>query len=415
MKIAPPEPNPVEEVRTSSPWRTLLIVALVVLLGIQLGLSTVIIILALIVMIFMHELGHYLTAKAAGMKVTEFFIGFGPRIWSFHRGETEYGFKAIPAGAYVRIIGMSNLEEIDPADEERTYRSKPYWRKLTVAVAGSTMHFLMAFALIFTVFAGFGLENERSSGWSVASIVKPSAAFDAGIELGDRVVAVDGRSFDRFDEVSKYLRAHPGEEVELEVVHGDETRTVRTRLGTTNPNTGERVGFLGIGPRFPSERVAPLKAVTRGIGEMGTVTKMSVSGLAHIFSPKGVSGYVDNLVNPGEHDTSIANVDKDRPTSVVGIVQIGSQVANDGWINVLYLLFAVNVFIGLFNLIPTLPFDGGHVAIATYEKIRSMISGRRYEADVAKLLPLTYVVVAALALLFVTSIYLDIAHPVSVR
>src|SRR4029079_19291502 len=98
--------------------------------------------------IVLHELGHFLTAKKAGMKCTEFFIGFGPRIWSFRRGETEYGVKAIPAGAYVKIIGMNHLEEVDPSDEERTYRRKPFWRRLSVAVGGSTMHFLIAFVLI---------------------------------------------------------------------------------------------------------------------------------------------------------------------------------------------------------------------------------------------------------------------------
>ena len=109
-----------------------------------------IVILAIVVMITLHELGHFVMAKRAGMKATEFFLGFGPKLWSTRRGETEYGIKLIPAGAYVRIIGMSNLEEVDPADEERTYRAKPYWRRLSVAVAGSTMHFILAFVLICT-------------------------------------------------------------------------------------------------------------------------------------------------------------------------------------------------------------------------------------------------------------------------
>ena len=413
MKVVPKETGPIEEESTSSPWRTVLIVLGVVLLGIQLGLSTVVIIVALVVMIFMHELGHYITAKAAGMKVTEFFIGFGPRIWSFQRGETEYGVKLLPAGAYVRIIGMSNLEEIDPADEECTYRSKSYTRKLSVAVAGSAMHFLMAFVLILTIFAGFGIPKEDSPDWTIASVVKPSAAYDAGLRPGDQIVSVDERTFASFKEMSDYLRAHPGKTVQLVVARDGRPRAVDAHPASTN-SKGEHVGFLGVGPRFGTERLGPVTALRRGAGEIGTVTKMSVVGLGHIFSPKGVSNYVDNVVNPDAHNV-VGEVDENRPTSVVGIVTIGSEVSKDGWVNVLYLLFAVNVFIGLFNMIPMLPFDGGHVAIATYEKIRSMMSGRRYEADVAKLLPLTYVVVAALALLFVTSIYLDIAHPVSVR
>ena len=119
-------------------------------------MAPLVVIAAVAVMIFMHELGHFLTAKWAGMKVTEFFLGFGPKIWSFQRGETEYGIKAIPAVAYVRIVGMHNLEEVDPADETRTYRQKPYWRRLSVAVAGSTMHFLMALVCIFLVLVFHG-------------------------------------------------------------------------------------------------------------------------------------------------------------------------------------------------------------------------------------------------------------------
>ena len=106
--------------------------------------GTIGVLAAIIAMIMLHELGHFVMAKRAGMKVTEFFLGFGPRLWSIRRGETEYGVKAIPAGGYVRIIGMSNVEEVDPADEERTYRSKPYRHRLGVAVAGSTMHFIPA-------------------------------------------------------------------------------------------------------------------------------------------------------------------------------------------------------------------------------------------------------------------------------
>ena len=412
MRVQPRETEPVEEVRASGPWGTIAMTALLVWAGVALGIGVVVMIVALVFMIFMHELGHYVTARWAGMKVTEFFIGFGPRIWSFHRGETEYGVKAIQAGAYVRIIGMSNLEEVDPADEDRTYRSKPYGRRLSVAVAGSTMHFLMALVLIFVVFAGFGVQEESS--WRIGTIAKPSAAFDAGLQPEDRIVAVDGERFEDFSAMSEYLRAHPGEEVELDVVRGGDELSIEATLGRENP-AGEKVGFLGVGPTFPYERVSPSSAVVRSLKEFGSVAKGSVLGLAHIFSPSGVRGYVDTIVEPDADGVGGADISEDRPTSVVGIVNIGNQVAQNGIVNVLYLLFGVNIFIGIFNLLPLLPFDGGHVVIATYEKLRSMRSGRRYQADVAKMLPITYVVVVVLALLFVTSLYLDIAHPVSVR
>jgi membrane-associated protease RseP (regulator of RpoE activity) len=310
---------------------------------------------------------------------------------------------------------MSNLEEIDPSDEDRTYRAKPYWRRLSVAVAGSTMHFIMAFALIFVIFAGIGLPDSHSSKWTVASVVqKPaSAAYSAGIRPHDRIVSVDGTTFSNFRKMSDYLRAHPGADVNLVVQRGSRTFDATATLATENPSTGEHVGFLGVGPTYPTVRKSPASAVVESGKQFGSLTKATVQGLWHIFSPKGVSHYVDTIVKP-DANTKAGVPDAGRPTSIVGIVQVGSELAHDGWVNVLYLLFGVNVFIGLFNLLPMLPFDGGHVAIATYEKIRSMISGRRYQADVAKLLPFTYVVVAALALLFVTSIYMDIAHPISI-
>ena len=408
MRVQPREDEVVEEVTTTSPWRTLALAAVVLVLGYRLGVDVLIMIVGLIFMIFMHELGHYLTARWAGMKVTQFFIGFGPRIWSFHRGETEYGFRVIPAGAFVTIIGMSNLEDVDPAEEERTYRAKPYWRRMSVALAGSTMHFLMAFVLVFIVFVGVGVQDDNV--WRIGTVSQPSAAFDAGLRPGDRVLTVDGNRFETFEPMSEYLRARPGEAVTLEVERDGQNQTLEATLAAENP-AGEKVGFLGVAPTYPYQRVAPGAAVVDSVQEFGSVMKASVLGLAHIFSPSGIEGYVDTIANPDDENGK-AIISEDRPTSIVGIVDIGSQVVERGIVNVLYLFFGINIFIGIFNLVPLLPFDGGHVAIATYEKIRSMRSGQRYQADVAKMLPVTYAVVAVLALLFVTSIYLDITHPV---
>jgi membrane-associated protease RseP (regulator of RpoE activity) len=171
-----------------------------------------------------------------------------------------------------------------------------------------------------------------------------------------------------------------------------------------------------VSPRFDLVREGPVQGVADAVKTMGTTGKESIVGLGRVFSPTGISRYVDNLTTSKEPTGTAASPgNQDRPTSMVGIVQIGSEAAKDGVVNVLYLLFVVNMFIGLFNLTPLLPFDGGHVAIATYEKIRSMIAGRRYQADVAKLMPLTYAVVMVLGLLFITSIYLDIAKPISIR
>ena len=394
---------------TGSAWaRLALLVAAFVFLGARFGPWVLVIALAFVVIIFLHELGHYLTAKSAGMKVTEFFIGFGPRIWSFRRGETEYGIKAIPAGAYVKIIGMHNLEEVDPADEARTYRAKPTWRRLSVAVAGSTMHFLLALILVGIVVMGFGLPRPSTT----LTAVPEGPAQEAGIRAGDKIVEFAGRAVSGWDELSDAIRSRPRESVEVVVERDGERRTFTTTLATTRRD-GQTVGYLGVAPEFRDVRFGPWTAVT----EMGSVAKQSVVGLGHLFSPSGVSDYVDNLTSAQEGDGSVrlGTPSANRPQSIVGIVGVGGQIAERGVINILYLLFAVNIFIGIFNLTPLLPFDGGHVAIALYEKVRSMISGRRYQADVAKLMPLTYAVVAVLALIFITTLYMDIVNPVDIN
>ena len=401
-----------EESETTSGYiRLALLIAAVVIFGVKFGLAVILIVAALVLMIFLHELGHYMTAKAAGMKVTEFFLGFGPRIWSFQRGETEYGVKAIPAGAYVKIIGMSNLDEVDPADEERTYRAKPFWRRLSVAVAGSTMHFIIAFVLVCIIFAGFGTIDVHSDKWSLYRVEGPASV--AGLKPGDRIVSLNGRHYDSYDHLADAIKASPGERVRLVVDRKGTEKTIDVVLAEHRPdNKKKRIGFLGIAPTFEKVHWGLVSGVRRGAQEMGTVGKQSVIGLGRLFSPSGITKYVDTVATT-DHGVG-KGTSPDRPTSVVGVVQVGKEAAKNGVVDVLYVLFAVNIFIGIFNLTPILPFDGGHVVIAVYEKIRSMISGRRYYADVAKMLPFVYAVVLVLVLLFVTTLYLDIVNPVSI-
>ena len=160
----------------------------------------------LMFVLFMHELGHFVTARASGMKVTEFFLGFGPKIWSFQRGETEYGVKAIPAGAYVRIIGMTNLEQIDPADEHRTYRSQPFWQRMITICAGSAMHFLMAIVALVVLFAAYDYQGFNGPPWQVREVVVGSTADTLGVQVGDRIVDVNGEHFDTWEGFGAIVR-----------------------------------------------------------------------------------------------------------------------------------------------------------------------------------------------------------------
>ena len=403
-------------------------------LGIFSGWIYVWVILGVVVMIFLHELGHFLTAKWSGMKVTEFFISFGPRIWSFRRGETEYGLKAVPAGAYVRIVGMNNLDEVDPADEPRTYRQQSFPKRLLVVSAGSIMHFLQAWILLVLAIGVFGVPGgsvtePRQSDieyWPIASVTADSPAAAAGFEDGDHIIEVDGEPVSSFDEdglSSAVQRYDVHDEVTFTVVRDGRERTIDAELGARPADVpGGRPGsaFLGVrsGVEYGSAAVGLGEAILRSPGEMAGFVGDSVAAIADFFSPSGLDRYADNVSNGGNQanqpsgSSSGSEDDGNRMVSIVGAVRLAAEVSEQGIGALLVFFFGINVFIGLLNMVPLPPLDGGHAAVAIYERIRSR-RGRRYQVDMAKLLPLTYVVVLGLTLLGVTALYLDVVNPIN--
>jgi membrane-associated protease RseP (regulator of RpoE activity) len=411
--------------------RLALLIAAVAAAGLAFGWPVLVVILGIVVMIFLHELGHYLTAKWAGMKVTEFFIGFGPKIWSFRRGETEYGVKVVPAGAYVRIIGMNNLDDVDPVDEPRTYRQKSFPKRLLVVSAGSLMHFAQAFVLLVILlgvvgFPGRSIANppDRAPSWQIDTVLRNSAAEEAGLREDDLIVAVDGQAVSRYDELSDALaRAEVGEDVQLTVERGGVERTVEARLRPRPADEGGETGspFLGVGTskHFSDEPIGLGTAVVRAPGEMVRFTGQTFGAMAGFFSPRGISDFANNVGEANNPDSDSGGSgsgssadDNDRLISIIGVVQLGSQDVENRAAFLLALFFSLNMFIGIFNMLPLLPLDGGHAAVAIYERIRSR-PGRVYHADFAKLLPLTYAVVMGLVVLGVTAMYLDIVDPIS--
>jgi membrane-associated protease RseP (regulator of RpoE activity) len=434
-----PQPPAPREPTAAQRWVPLgLLLAGILALAVAGGWSLLVVVLAIVVMITLHELGHYLTAKAAGMKVTEFFLGFGPRLWSFRKGETEYGIKAIPAGAYVKIVGMHNLDlDVDPAEEERTYRSKPYWRRMSVAVAGSGMHFLLAFGCIFSllVFDGtqggklFATESQftamldTSADYFIAAVDPGTPAAAAGIKAGDKIVRFDGHAVRTFGDVRKLVVADKGKTVTITVRRGKADVDLTATIGARKDD--ETKGFLGVAPDLPVKKVGVLAAVPRTFVEFGRLGEETVTGLGHIFSPRGVGDLADQVAHPSQDQPttpvsggaggsgSSSPDERPRPLSIIGLSAIGSQVVRQGWVGAITLLALVNMFVGIFNLVPLLPLDGGHVAIATYERLRSR-KGKPYRADVAKLLPLTYAVVLLLIFVGVAAMFLDIVNPVTI-
>jgi membrane-associated protease RseP (regulator of RpoE activity) len=489
------------DVVRSNPLRLLIVVALLAALGIFVGVPVLVLVLALILSIFLHEVGHFVAARRSGMLVTEFFIGMGPRIWSFRRGEVEYGLKLFPLGAYVRIVGMSNLEQVEPELEDRTYRSKNYPRRLVTVIAGPAVNIGIGIVLFFALFLTTGYSSPQQ--WSVGRVVDGGAAEAAGLEAGDRVVSVNGESTGSWDEFTDQLNDRAGQEVVLGVERDGEQFETATRLGwalaepgvaalPTDPTLpqGARVlsvdgepvgdyaefvamlgasgtavvdfevgsgtyrarlplpvalpadgarGFLGVaqGDADP-ETVGFVGAGVRAVGMVGEIGGSMVDFLGRLFSPSGLSRYAQMLTGSTDEATPTGDLvplqsldgsapvtapsgvtsqeDAEiRPLSLIGIVQVGDQLSGvSGFESVLFLLAMVNIFLGLVNLLPLLPFDGGHATVATYEAIRGGIARRPYRVDLAKLMPVTYVVVFILLGIGLSAMYLDIVDPVRI-
>lgn len=400
----------------------LLRLALVVIAGLLVAeyfgaLDTLLVVLALLVMIVLHEFGHFITAKRAGMKVSEFFVGFGPRLWSVSKGETTYGIKALPLGGYCRIIGMTSAEEVDPADEPRAYRNQTTWRRLMVAGAGSFVHFVLALIMLVVLFVGPGDTGQFISNPPASTPIGavdsfksgPSPAQSAGLKPGDRILAVNSRRFAGWDQLHDYLAARAGQTVRLTVLEGAKRVTVDTTLangakvvlaGTSSPLYTKKTGLLGV--EVGSVRFGLLGAAEHAGTAFGSTVTTSVKDLGLVVG--NFSNYAHMLGNQKAADSPHAV----RFVSVVGVVRLANQATQIGLSEVLYLLILINIFVGIFNLVPLLPMDGGHIAIALYEKLRSLGTKQPYHADVNKLAPVVYAVLAVLAFYFVSSLFLDL-------
>jgi membrane-associated protease RseP (regulator of RpoE activity) len=373
--------------------------------------AVVAVIAALFVMIMLHEFGHFLAAKRSGMKVTEFFVGFGPRLWSFTKGETEYGVKAVPLGGYCRIIGMTNLEEVDPADEPRAYRNKRTGPKVLVAAAGPAVHFVIALVLMFAVLFFAGDFRSQRAVLTLAETSQGAAA--AGMKPGDTIISVDGTTVSQWSQVQQLINpsAHPakaGDVVRFVVRRGGDTIPLSVTLQASTIAGDKRV-IAGVAPRVIVPHPGLITSIGQAPRQVADVGWQSVKAIGSMFSPSGISNYFRILSG----DTSRNTDQSKRFVSPAGVGALASDAVRAGWVSVFGLLIAINIFVGLFNLLPLLPFDGGHIAIAVYEAVASRLRRRRIQVDAAKLLPITVAVVAVLGFIFLSSLFLDITHPVA--
>lgn len=388
--------------------------------GVALSISTgsfavVAFMLGIVAIVMLHEAGHFVVAKACGMKVTEFFFGFGPRLWSMRRGETSYGIKALPLGGYVKIVGMSSAEKgVDPVEEPRTYRQQSYPKRVAVAIAGVVTQFIVAFLLLVVLWTVLGVPNYDKPTLTIGSISAidggASPAVEAGLEVGDKVVSVGGRKLSSWDDLPAITRSSPERPLAFEVLRDGKPLTL-TAVPAAIERDGETVGFVGIGSKPTVDTVGPIDGVTNAASDLWNISIASVKGIGTFFNPAALSDYASDL--KGEVTGGGEQVpDEKRMVSVVGLVHIAGQAAESGIFNLVNLLVIFNIFVGLINLVPLLPFDGGHIAIATYERIRSR-AGQRYHADANKMTPVVAAVLLLFVVLGIASLYLDITRPIS--
>lgn len=395
-------------------------------------LGIVAFVIALLTSVMIHEAGHYLTAKRFGMKVTEFFLGFGARIWSFRRGETEFGVKAIPAGGYCKIVGMTPREEVAEADRDRRFLSGTVPQRLIVLGAGSFLHFVLGFFLVLFLFSGLGTVRALSTIEEVVPCVlatgesecgansKPSPAFAAGILAGDEITSIRkvgeperGEKM-TWSAIVTEIRAAANQDRIVTVIRDGELREFKVTIAE-RVRDGESYGVIGVINSYGKVR----SSIPSGIGESATFLKDVVVGsvTALVKLPTMIPDLIDQTFGGAERD----------PEGLVGIVGAARTTGeatssdrldmNDKVTFFVIMVAGLNVFVGVFNLLPILPLDGGHMAVAMVDGVKRVRARLRKEEmpepiDVEKLTPITLIVVVVMLSLTVLLLIADIVNPV---
>jgi len=407
--------------------------------------------------IALHEIGHLVPAKIFGVKVTEYFVGFGKRIWSTRRGETEYGFKWIPLGGYVRLVGMypparpgehrnwlarmaddaraAEWDEITPADDGRLVYQQKTWKKIIIMLGGPAMNILLAFLIFLSINLFHGMAVSTTTVAAVSECVvaanrsdttcrdddPPTPAREAGIQPGDEIVAFNQHEVSSWEQVSQLIRDNRDGEARITVVRGGERielPTVHTRLNHVpdqlDPTRTVEAGFLGVTPTREMRRGGPGETVDL----MWTMTKQSTVALASL--PVRVYNVAADMVTGKPRDVN-------SPLSIVGASRIAGEVGADEslswgdkaatWFS---LLGSVNLFVALLNLVPLLPLDGGHIAGAIIEWLRRQWCKLRGKPDpgpldTAKGLPMIFIVGGLLLICGLVLIVADLVSPLQLQ
>jgi membrane-associated protease RseP (regulator of RpoE activity) len=402
------------------------------------ALGITLFVLALMVAIFLHEGGHFTTAKLFGMKVERFFLGFGPTVWSFRRGETEYGVKALPLGGFCKIAGMSPYENdgnfleedrsakrqrteaaaggvgvaapprsaaADPTPPERQFRSKPAWQRSIVLAAGSITHFLVAILLTWVVLVAIGIGTGQATTTIDRTVPlsagEQSPAQKGGLRAGDEIVAVSGRPVTGFDDLRAALADKGDQQITIEYLRDGERRSTTVVAASQNGR-----GFLGFQPTEQTRRIGVLAAIPESIKLFWDTTVATVKGLGGF-----VTGLADRMSAPEAAPPGGGGgggeVGGGGPIGIVGITRLAGQaVANNQWAIFVAILIQLNIVVGVFNLLPLPPMDGGYLAFVLWQVVT------RREVDLRKVVPVAALIVGLLVMLTVGLVWLDITNPV---
>jgi membrane-associated protease RseP (regulator of RpoE activity) len=419
-------------------WMWILVVAVVVTLividrqHLAFLFGVLVFVVALFTSVMLHEFGHFATAKRFGMRVTQFFIGFGRTLWSTFRGETEYGVKVLPFGGFVKITGMTSVEEIDVADEPRSFRNQPGWQRIIVLAAGSFMHFVLALFLFFVLAVAIGQPKLLTNGQiDLAGCTPASAkalnsanpcaghnlgkspAQQAGLKAGDKIVSVAGKPVGTWNQIHTTLAAQKaGTAVPIVVDRSGRSLHLTVTLAAI---PGRAVGYLGVEPAVEYQRSSFFGAWGYAGDQFASTLTSSASAIAKLPSA------IPDLFNQNRSHTAAGQV-----SSVVGVGQVTGDVVQAAipWqakVSILLSIIAsLNIFVGAFNLLPLLPLDGGHLAVVIFERIRAWFNrllGRPDPGlvDIQRLVPLSLLVFALLVGLGTLLIAADIFNPVHLQ
>ena len=383
-------------------------------------------VVALLLSVMIHEAGHYLTAKRFGMKVTEFFVGFGQKIWSTQRGETEFGVKAIPAGGYCRIAGMTPREELSEADADRAFVKAGVTQRLIVLGAGSFLHFVIGFMLLLALFSAIGVTSLTNQVERVSDCIPqtatevcsskstPSPAKNAGILAGDQIISINGVEYTEWAQAVRVIRSSAGKQLDITVNRNGGLIDILVTPAFRDLD-GEKIGVIGVINKVGTVTYAPITAVSKAGSFTIEILQNSLTALISLPSK------IPDLINQ-----TFGNEERDPEglVGVVGVARVSGETAETKALTgrekiatFVLIIASLNLFVGMFNLLPLLPLDGGHMAVAIADGVRNTRAKSKGLAkpapfDVERLTPITMVVfilMASLSLLLLTA---DILNPV---